>query len=161
MLTREGGSHHARPRCLVEPSSPICNRTPPSQLQLLTASFVNSVYAARHKAWIETRHKQHKCRIEQFTNGAQHKRHKIVDWFRVYSNVQRKIEQGAQNTAAQNRAQHKIEYMAHMCSCPTEQRARAIKKGIESSAQAQPKVLMVQKPCILPQRCNIKSLVCI
>ena len=43
-----------------------------------------------------------------------------------------------------------------MSSCPAEQRARAIKKGIESSVQAQPKVLMVQKPCILPQRCNIK-----
>ena len=37
--------------------------------------------------------------------GAQHKWHKTVDLCTVYSNVQHKIEQGAQNTT-----QHKIEH---------------------------------------------------
>ena len=54
-----------------------------------------------------------------------------------------KILQSMKYRIEENTTKHKIEYMAHMCSCPAEQRARAIKKGIESSAQAQPKVLMV------------------
>ena len=94
--------------------------------------------------------------------GAQHKWHKTVDLCTVYSNVQHKIEQGAQNTT-QHKIEHRTKYhtaqnRAHgthvLLSCRAASTGN--QEGDRELSSGTTQSINGSKPCILPQRCNIK-----